>query len=103
MAARKYGEKWTLRGELRVTAMNVDGAVYRLVKPMVFKVVYRYETEAKPEADAYVGDRLRYDSWLAATRRWGVEGTDWDDLMENINKLINRLAADGEVKVFVEE
>lgn len=103
MAARKYNEKWTLRGELRITAMNVEGVIYRLVKPMVFKVVYRYQTEAKSGSDEYVGDQVRYDSWLAATRRWGVEGADWDELMENINKLIDRLAADGEIAVFVEE
>ena len=103
MAARKYNEKWTLRGQLRVTAMNVDGVIYRLVKPMVFKVVYQYQTEAKTSADEYVGDRIRYDSWFAATRRWGVEGANWDELMENINKLIDRLAADGEIRVIVED
>jgi len=102
MVASKYGEKWTMRGMLRINSMNIDGVLYRLVKPMVFKVVYRYQTEAKTSTDEYVGDRIRYDSWFASTRRWGAEGTDWDDLMENINKLINRLAANGEIKVVVE-
>lgn len=101
MATRKYKEKWTLRGLLRIYSMSIDGVVYRLKKPMVFKVVHQYQTEKDKTLTA--GDRIRYDSWFAATRRWGVEGRDWDDLMEKIEKLIDRLASDGEIAVFVED